>query len=108
MGWALEKDEVGEAKTSGVCAISGGPPARRKGLSCPILRSLPRARACSNIGRVIPVSIRPGQTALTRTPVPASWLAAVCTRLMTPALLALYGRPPAPERSPATLAVQMV
>jgi len=46
-------------------------------------------RAASKIGWVIPVSIRPGQIALTRTPVPNSAVAAVCARLMTPALLAL-------------------
>ena len=39
---------------------------------------------------------------------PESWFAAVCTRLMTPALLALYGLPPAPERSPATDAVHTI
>ena len=50
---------------------------------------VPCSRARSKIGRVIPVSIRPGQMALTRTPVPVSVLAAVCTRLITPALLAL-------------------
>jgi hypothetical protein len=34
----------------------------------------------------MPVSIRPGQIALTRMLAPASWVAATSTRLMTPAL----------------------
>ena len=49
----------------------------------------PASRARSNVLRVMPVSIRPGQMALTRMPVPVSAYDDVCTRLMTPALLAL-------------------
>src|SRR5262249_21722931 len=37
----------------------------------------------------LPVSIRPGQMALTRTPLPRKEAAAVCARLITLALLAL-------------------
>jgi len=70
-------------------AISSGRPARSSGLSWPILSSAPLARADSKIGLVMPVSIRPGQMALTRTPEPMKALAEVCTRLMTPALEAL-------------------
>ena len=44
-----------------------------------------RALARSNTGLVMPVSIRPGHTALIRTPAPESEYAVVCTRLMTPA-----------------------
>jgi hypothetical protein len=44
-----------------------------------------RASANSNIGFVIPVSIRPGQMALTLMLVPASWLAIVCASETTPA-----------------------
>ena len=51
--------------------------------------SEPLARARSKIGAVMPVSIKPGQMALTRTPVPARASAAVCTRLITPAFDAL-------------------
>jgi hypothetical protein len=39
-------------------------------LSWPIFVSVPRARALSKMGFVMPVSMRPGQIALTRTPVP--------------------------------------
>ena len=70
---------------------------------------MPRCRARgpkSKMGRVMPVSMRPGQMAFTRTPVPTSALAAVWTRLITPALLAEYGLPPALARSAATDAVQ--
>jgi hypothetical protein len=38
------------------------------------------------MGAVMPVSIKPGQMALTRMLEPTSWAAAVSTRLITPAL----------------------
>ena len=60
------------------------------------------------MGAVIPVSIRPGQMALTRTPVPASWNAVVCASDTTAALDAEYGVDPAFDRRPATDAVPMM
>ena len=56
----------------------------------------------------MPVSIRPGQMALTRTSVPASWNAVVCARDTTAALDAEYGVDPAFDRRPATDAVPMM
>src|SRR3954466_7853622 len=56
----------------------------------------------------MPVSISPGQIAFTRILAPQSWVAATSTRLITPDLEAEYAGPPAPARSPATLAVQMI
>ena len=55
-----------------IAAISCGLPARFRGLSWPILSEVPRSAARSKIGLVMPVSIRPGHTALMRTPVPDS------------------------------------
>ena len=49
---------------SAMRAISIGWPGRFSGLSCPIFFSLPRARAKSNIGLVMPVSMKPGPMAL--------------------------------------------
>jgi len=64
-------------------AISSARPGRFIGVTWPSLASTPRARASSNTFRVNCVSTRPGKTALTRTPVPAKALAAVCARLFT-------------------------
>ena len=71
--------------------------------------SEPFARARSNMGLVMPVSIRPGQIAFTRTPVPRELVrrrlhqaddARPCSRCT--------GCRPAPERIPATDAVQTI
>lgn len=56
----------------------------------------------------MPVSMRPGQSAFIRIPVPASWKAMVCANEMTAALEAEYGVLPALERRPATDAVAMM
>jgi hypothetical protein len=57
-------------------------------LSWPILAAVPRSFALSNTGSVMPVSMSPGHTALTRTPVPPNCHALVCASEMTDALLA--------------------
>src|SRR3954471_21241790 len=54
------------------------------------------------------VSIRPAQMASPRTLLAENCWDAVWTRLMPPAFDAEYAAPPAPERRPATLAVQMI
>ena len=53
-------------------AISFGMPMRRSGVSLPICTSRPSSFSLAMVGRVMPVSMMPGHTALTRTPVPAS------------------------------------
>jgi hypothetical protein len=72
---------------------------------CPILFSRPLALAESYTAAVIPVSIRPGQIALMRIPVPASWYATVWVIDTTAALDAEYGVEPALDRMPAVDAV---
>ena len=86
--WPFTYDASSLARKSPTVAISSGEAARLSGFSWPIRLSLPDSRARSKIGLVIPVSTRPGQIAFTRTPVPAREYAEVCTRLITPALLA--------------------
>lgn len=57
--------------------IPSATPNRPNGLSCPILPTVPRWRAYSNVRSVIPVSIKPGQIVLTRILVFWSWYADV-------------------------------
>ena len=52
--------------------------------------------------------MRPGQMALTRTPVPANWNAVVCASDTTAAFDAEYGVDPAFDRNPATDAVPIM
>src|SRR5205085_2986687 len=108
IAWPFTYDASSLARNNPIAASSCGWPGRLSGLSWPILSWVPRSLARSNTGLVIPVSIRPGQTALMRTPVPESEYAVVWTRLMTPALLAPYGCPLAPDLRPATEVVQTI
>lgn len=73
-------------RKSATLATSSATAPLRIGFSCPTLLSEPRARAASYIGAVMPVSMRPGQIALQRILVPASWQQVVCISEMTAAL----------------------